>query len=78
MSTTFMVLFAFILVVYFTVGYIITRYMIKRGAVDTAVDFWFFLTLWLWIGVCVCVMGLLKAIWSLPKRLADHQINKHS
>ncbi|BBC78151.1 Hypothetical protein KNT65_gp103 [Escherichia phage EcS1] len=73
-----MVLFGFILIVYFIVGYIITRQLIKRGVVDTATDFWFFLTLWLWIAICIGIVSLFKAIWFLPKKLAHNQINKHS
>lgn len=78
MSITFMILIAFCIIVYLSIGYIITRKLIKSGTVETATDFWFFLTLWLWIIACVCIMRVITAIFHFPKKFAEKIIDLYA
>ncbi|QYN80256.1 hypothetical protein [Kosakonia phage 305] len=66
----------FLVGVYFTIGFLITKAFIKNEHIHSVADWWFWFVLWL---PAFCVGGLWSALaWlaKLPKRIAENQINK--
>lgn len=78
MSLTLMVLFVFGILVYLTVGWLITNALVKRGYVEDTLNYLFSIILWLPSGIAVVIWRTLKWLTILPKRFAEHQIEKHS
>lgn len=68
----------FISLVYLAVGWIITNALVKRGYIETPLNYLFSIILWLPVGVIQVVWNVLKWLLIQPKLFAERQLEKHS
>lgn len=68
----------FIAMVYLAVGWLITTALVKRGYIETPLNYLISIILWLPIGGLQVIWHTLSWLLYQPKRFAEHQLEKHS
>lgn len=66
----------FVGMVYFALAFLICKYLIKNGTIETASDYWFYFILWLPLFTIGGLMTLGGWLIKFPKQIAENQINK--
>lgn len=68
----------FVALIYFAVGFLVCRFILdkKEDIIESAADYWFYFILWLPLCVIGFIWSVGNALWTIPKKIAESQINR--